>query len=143
MDKMTLDNGWAGPGLYSSQTQHYSIRLWRDLGRKCAAVAIDGDERPVQVLRRSNSVDVTTVVTNGFIVSPECLSPSNSEISDSIDHILANTNSNFYFPVIRNVVFPLPIQSSPAAMDDDNADDSLTTLTLSLPGSRNEFATLV
>ncbi|KAL2540256.1 Transcription factor [Abeliophyllum distichum] len=45
--------------------------------------------------------------------------------------------------IIKNVVFALPVQSSPDVMDDDNVDDSLTALNLSQLGSRNEFATPV
>ncbi|KAH6789833.1 hypothetical protein C2S51_004839 [Perilla frutescens var. frutescens] len=91
------------------------------LKRKFAAEA--GEERMSQVLRRSDSGDVSTAM----MLSPrERLSRSDSDISDS------GYNAELSFPVVVPHAESPPFSS--AAADVEDCDGEFTALTLSLPG---------
>lgn len=90
------------------------------LKRKFAAASEAGDERVSQVLRRSDSGDVSTAMMSGLK-----LSRSDSDISDS------GYIAELSLPVV------VPQAESPpssAAADVEDCDGDFTALTLSLPG---------
>ncbi|CAA0807490.1 myb domain protein 70 [Striga hermonthica] len=93
----------------------------------------DGEARPTQVLRRSESGDVSAAMIRRLSSSPESLSRS-----ESGDGGGSEENVNIFFPVNQNSFAERPASpplAESAAVVEDTDCDQLTALTLSLPGT--------
>ncbi|KAL2460289.1 Transcription factor [Abeliophyllum distichum] len=128
-------NKWASIArLLNGRTDNSIKNHWNStLKRKCATAMVGGQERPVQVLKQVDSGDVTSAMMNGLRLSPVSTSPGGSVVSESLDNI--PPNMNFYFTIMKNAMTVPLVESPLPPADNENADDVLTALTLSLPGT--------
>ncbi|XP_059652944.1 transcription factor MYB44-like [Cornus florida] len=103
---------------------HWNSTLKR---KHSALVGGGGDERPVQVLRRADSGDVTKTISGGLRLSPE--SPTGSDVSDSGIHLM-----NVYRPVIYQPPQQVVESTAPPAWKPQIDPPTALTLSLFPPG---------